>query len=232
MGRRILILLGNPGAGKGTQARAIMQHANIPQISTGDMLRDAVAQQTPLGIQAKQKMDAGELVGDQVVNGIVRERIRRNDCANGFILDGYPRNVDQARTFDGMLTSQDHLFMIEIAVDSASLVDRLVGRLMCSRCGDIYNIYSRIPRRQELCDRCGGKLVQRGDDQEHLIRERFRTYHDETYPLVEYYRRRGVYHKVDGLRPIDDVTSDILALINHQEPAAPAPSGVRSKERK
>lgn len=229
MGRKIVILLGNPGAGKGTQARAIMRQLDIPQISTGDMLREAVARQTPLGLQAKQKLGAGELVSDDIVNGIVAERIVQEDCRNGFILDGYPRTVQQAETFSGTMMAEDQLFVIEIAVDSAYLADRLVGRLMCSRCGDIYNIYSRPPQRQGACDRCGGKLIHRSDDQEHLIRERFRTYRDETYPLVDYYQKLGVYRQVDGSRPIDDVTREILALVDHEEPVTPAPKGGKQK---
>src|SRR5262249_38651536 len=138
MGRKIVILLGQPGAGKGTQSRAITRQLNIPQIATGDMLRDAVARQTPLGKAAKQKMDAGELVSDDVVNGIVAERIEEDDCKNGFILDGYPRNEQQAETFNRTLRPNDKLFVIEIGSDSAD-VGRLTGRLMCPGCGDIYN---------------------------------------------------------------------------------------------
>src|SRR6266571_3203135 len=137
MGRKIVILLGHPGAGKGTQSRAIVRRIGIPHISTGDMLREAVASNTSFGREAKEKMDAGELVSDAIVNGIVAERIQQEDCKKGFILDGYPRTVQQAKTFSAEMTNRDRLFVIEISAESDGLVDRLVGRLMCSVCGEI-----------------------------------------------------------------------------------------------
>jgi len=214
MARKIVIFLGNPGAGKGTQSRAIMRQLNIPQISTGDMLRDAVGRQTSFGKEAKERMDAGELVSDEIVNGIVAERILQPDCAKGFILDGYPRNVQQAGTFSRELKADDRLFVIEIRAQSSNLVNRLVGRLMCPGCGDIYNIYSRAPQSDKRCDRCGRELVHRSDDREDLIQERFRTYDGETYPLIEYYEKAGVFYQVDGMRPIGEVTKDILAIVD------------------
>src|SRR5215475_15087057 len=214
MARKIVILLGNPGAGKGTQSRAIMRQLGIPQISTGDMLRDAVARQTSFGKEAKERMDAGELVSDEIVNGIVAERILREDCAKGFILDGYPRTVPQAETFSRELKPGDQLYVIEIRAESANLMNRLVGRLMCSGCGDIYNIYSRVPKADNVCDRCGGELVHRSDDREDLIQERFKTYDGETYPLIRFYQTKGVYHQVNGMRPIAEVTKDILAIVD------------------
>ena len=229
MGRKIIILLGHPGAGKGTQSRSIMQKLRIPQISTGDMLRDAVVRQTSFGKEAKERMDAGELVSDDIVNGIVAERILLEDCANGFILDGYPRTVQQAETFSRELKTDDRLFVIEISADSTNLVNRLVGRLMCPGCGDIYNIYSRLPRVESRCDRCGRELIRRLDDREDLIQERFRTYHGETYPLVEFYSAQGVYHQVDGMRPIGEVTKDILSIVEGQEALTPAPKGGNQK---
>ena len=214
MGRKIVILLGQPGAGKGTQSRAITRQLSIPQISTGDMLRDAVGRQTPLGKAAKEKMAAGELVSDDIVNGIVAERVEEDDCKRGFILDGYPRNVQQAETFNRTLKADDRLYVIEIGSMSADLVDRLTGRLMCPGCGDIYNIYSRVPKRDGICDRCGRQLVQRSDDRKDLIKERFRTYDGETHPLIEFYQKQGVYHHVEGMRPIDEVTKAILAIVD------------------
>jgi adenylate kinase len=226
MGRKIVILLGHPGAGKGTQSRAIMAQLKIPQISTGDMLRDAVARQTSYGKEAKEKMDAGELVSDAIVNGIVAERIQQEDCAKGFILDGYPRTVAQADTFRRELRrADDHLFVVEIGADSMDLVDRLVSRLMCPNCGEIYNIHSRAPKTDRVCDRCGSTLIHRSDDRLDLIQERFRTYHDETYPLVEFYRKNGVYYQVDGLRPIADVTKDILKIVDGEPALTPTPNG-------
>jgi len=213
MARKIVILLGNPGAGKGTQSRAIMRQLGIPQISTGDMLRDAVARQTSFGKEAKERMDAGELVSDDIVNGIVAERILEDDCAKGFILDGYPRTVQQAETFSSELKPEDQLYVIEIRAEAANLMNRLVGRLMCSGCGDIYNVYSRAPKNEQVCDRCGHQLVHRSDDREDLIQERFKTYDGETYPLVRFYQDKGVYRQVDGMRPIGEVTKDILGII-------------------
>ena len=214
MPRKIIILLGHPGAGKGTQSRAIMRQLNIPQISTGDMLRDAVARQTSFGKEAKERMDAGELVSDDIVNGIVAERILQDDCKNGFILDGYPRNVSQAETFNNQLRDDDQLFVIEVRAETAKLVNRLVGRLMCPGCGDIYNVYSRAPQSERVCDRCGDGLVQRSDDREDLIQERFKTYDGETLPLVKFYESQGVYHQVNGMRPIGEVTKEILTIVD------------------
>ena len=214
MPRKIVIFLGNPGAGKGTQSKAIMRQLAIPQISTGDMLRDAVARQTSFGKEAKERMDAGELVSDKIVNGIVAERILRDDCQKGFILDGYPRTVSQAETFAKELKADDQLYVIEIRAQSANLVNRLVGRLMCPSCGDIYNIYSRVPKSNNVCDRCGHELMHRSDDREDLIQERFKTYDGETYPLVKYYQSQGVYRQVDGMRPIAEVTKEIMNIVD------------------
>jgi len=219
MGRKIVILLGHPGVGKGTQARAIVQHLGIPQISTGDMLREAIANKTAYGREAKEKMDAGELVSDSIVNGIVSERIKRDDCKKGFILDGYPRNVSQAETFRKLVKNSDRLSVIELSADSERLrkEKRLVGRLMCPGCGEIYNEFSKAPRQDQMCDLCGRQLIHRSDDREDLIKERFRTYHEETYPLTEFYKGRGLYHQVDGMRPINAVTEEILNIIDKKK---------------
>jgi adenylate kinase len=225
MTRNIVILLGHPGAGKGTQARAIMHQLNIPQISTGDMLRDAIARNTAYGREAKEKMDAGELVKDNIVNGIVAERIQQEDCNSGFILDGYPRTVQQAEAFRAHMSNGDRLSVIEIGADSADLTDRLMGRLMCPGCGEIYNTYSRAPRVEGLCDACGRQLIQRSDDREDLIRERFRTYQEETYPLVDFYQKLGAYYQVNGMRPIEEVTQEILSIIGNGELLTPTPKG-------
>ena len=225
MGRKILILLGHPGAGKGTQAREIMHRLNIPQISTGDMLRDAIARKTSFGREAKVRMDAGELVNDAIVNGIVAERIQREDCKKGFILDGYPRTVQQAETFRNMMDKDDRLFVIEIGADSKDLTNRLVGRLMCSDCGEIYNEYSRAPKQAGVCNFCGKELFRRSDDREDLIRERFKTYQEETHPLVEFYNKLGVYHHVEGMRLIKDITSEIIAILDGYQDLTPIPKG-------
>jgi adenylate kinase len=217
MGRKIVILLGHPGAGKGTQARAIMHRLDIPQISTGDMLREAVAKNTSYGREAKARMDAGELVSDDIVNGIVAERIARDDCQKGFILDGYPRTVQQARTFDDLVVGGDRLFVIEIGANSNALTERLTGRWICPGCGEIYNTFSRAPKSEGVCDICGWSLFHRSDDREDLVLERFRTYREETSPLVQYYQKQGVYHRVDGVRPISEVTREILSIVDDEE---------------
>jgi adenylate kinase len=229
MGRKIVILLGQPGAGKGTQSRAVMRQLNIPQISTGDMLRDAVTRQTALGKEAKEKMDAGDLVSDEIVNGIVAERIALEDCSKGFILDGYPRNAQQAETFRHLMQPGDQLFVIEIGTELTQLVDRVVGRLMCPNCGDIYNIYSNLPKNDKVCDRCGFALVHRSDDREDLIKGRQRTYKGETFPLMDFYRKMGVLHRVDGMRPIPEVTKDILAILDGDQALTPTPNGGNQK---
>jgi adenylate kinase len=219
MGRKILILVGHPGAGKGTQARSIMHRLDIPQISTGDMLREAIANQTPFGCEAKTEMDAGELVSDAIVNGIVSDRVKRDDCKKGFILDGYPRTVSQAETFQEQISRDDQLSVIEIGADSDRLrkEKRLVGRLMCPGCGEIYNEYSKVPKADHVCDVCGKGLVHRSDDREDLILERFRTYRGKTYPLVQFYQNLGVYHKVDGMKPIEEVTEEILDIVDNKK---------------
>ena len=225
MRRKIVILLGHPGAGKGTQAKEIMRLLNIPQISTGDMLRDHIARQTSFGKAAKARMDAGEYVSDTIVNSIVAERIKSEDCQSGFILDGYPRTVQQAETFQTELKTGDQVFVIEIFADALRIVDRLIGRLMCPGCGDIYNVNSRAPITPGVCDRCGKTLVTRSDDREDLIRERFKTYNEETYPLVEHYQAKGCYYQVDGMRPIADVTRELLSIVDGVETAVPSPKG-------
>jgi adenylate kinase len=217
MGRKVVILLGHPGAGKGTQARAIMHRLDIPQISTGDMLREAVAKKTSYGREAKARMDAGELVSDAIVNGIVAERISRDDCKKGFILDGYPRTVQQADTFRKSMKKTDEIFVIEIGTNSQQMTNRLTGRWICPGCGEIYNTYSRAPKVEGICDVCGWSLFHRSDDREDLVRERFRTYKEETHPLVDYYQRLSAYHRVDGLRPIEHVTKEILGIVDGGE---------------
>jgi len=227
MGRKIMILLGHPGVGKGTQARAVVGRLAIPQISTGDMLREAIANKTPYGCEAKENVGSGELVGDSIVIGVVAERIMRDDCKNGFILDGYPRNVAQAETFSALVGDKDELSVIELSADSERLRSekRLIGRLMCPRCGEIYNAYSKAPKRDQICDICGASLIHRSDDREDLILERFRTYREETHPLIEFYKNLGVYHQVNGMRPIQDVTEEILSIVDKKKVLTPVTNG-------
>lgn len=211
--RNVVILLGPPGAGKGTQAKRLEQALGLPQISTGDMLRDAIRRETALGIRARQAVDAGELVSDEIVNGIVVERVAAPDVANGFILDGYPRNVSQAEALAGGLGPGDQLVVAELGVDTEKLVERLTGRRTCRSCGEIYNLASRPPGKEGVCDKCGGELVQRTDDTEDVIRDRMKVYRAQTEPLVTYYRGKGVYVRIDGMEPIDAVTQSLVSAI-------------------
>ena len=195
-----LIFLGAPGAGKGTQAREVAKHYGIPQISTGDMLRDAVKRETALGLAAKARMESGSLVPDDVVDGIVAERINQPDCANGFILDGFPRTISQAQFVDRILAEkgEGRPLVLDIEVTEDLLLKRLTGRRTCSVCGEIYNIYFNSPKVEGLCDRDGGKLMQRADDNEVSIRQRLEGYHRQTSPLIEYYRGQGVLLSLNG----------------------------------
>lgn len=215
--RKIVILLGNPGAGKGTQAKEIVRRLNIPQISTGDILREAMTRENGLGREARQQMEAGKFVSNATVNGIVAERIVQEDCRSGFVLDGYPRTVPQAESFQQHLKNGDRLFVIEIWAEDTNIHTRLVSRLMCPGCGEIYNSVSRMPKQADVCDKCEKQLVRRADDHEEFILERFRAYRDETFPLVEHYRKTGCYHRVDGHRPIAEVTQEIHRIVGFEE---------------
>jgi adenylate kinase len=207
-----LIFLGAPGAGKGTQAREVAKHYGIPQISTGDILRDAVRRQTALGLAAKSKMEAGELVPDEVVCGIVEERINQPDCQAGFILDGFPRTISQAQFVDRMLEAKGvgRPLVLDIDVDEDLLLKRLTGRRTCSICGEIYNIYFNPPKVEGICDKDGGKLLRRADDNEGTIRQRLAAYHKQTSPLIEYYRGQGVLLALDGNREPEAIAKGLI----------------------
>jgi adenylate kinase len=210
-----LILLGPPGAGKGTQAQMLMEKFSIPQISTGDILRSAVKNATPMGVKAKEYMDAGALVPDDVVVGIVRERLQQADCTNGFILDGFPRTVPQADALRDTLSelSLELDAVISLEVDTEALVARLTGRRTCSSCGKGYHVDFDPPSKEGICDACGGKLVQRDDDREETIRKRLDVYREQTAPLVDYYLRGGLLAEVDGMAGIDEVGRQILSIL-------------------
>ena len=210
-----LILLGPPGAGKGTQAKILMDHFGIPQISTGDILRAAVKEGTPMGLKAKGCMDAGELVPDEVVVGIVNERLQKNDCDNGFILDGFPRTVPQADALGTNLVDLDKCLdaVVSLDVDVEALVVRLTGRRTCSDCGRGYHIAFDPSKTENICDACSGKLIQRDDDQESTIRKRLDVYQDQTMPLIEYYRSAGLLKELDGMQDISVVQKQLMALL-------------------
>jgi len=210
-----LILLGPPGAGKGTQAQFICEEYGVPQISTGDMLRAAVAAETELGRRAKTCMDAGELVPDAVVVGIVAERLSQSDCAPGFILDGFPRTVAQADALANELAVAAKKIdaVISFRVDPDALVERLTGRRTCRLCGAGFHVNFSPPVHEGKCDRCGGELVQRADDREETIRRRLQVYDSQTSPLIDYYAKSGVLKVVDGMLPIDEVRSAVKEAI-------------------
>jgi adenylate kinase len=211
-----LIFLGAPGAGKGTQAREVATHFGIPQISTGDILRDAVKKQTPLGMAAKAKMEAGALVPDDVVCGIVEERIGEADCQKGFILDGFPRTIAQAQFVDRVLQAKGRgrPQVLNIEVDEDLLLKRLTGRRTCSVCGEIYNVHFSPPKVEGICDKDGGKLLYRADDNEATIRQRLEAYHRQTSPLIEYYRAQGVLHEVDGNKDPEAIAKGLLDFLS------------------
>jgi adenylate kinase len=209
-----LILLGPPGAGKGTQAKMLTEKFSIPQISTGDILRAAVKDGTPLGRKAKEYMDAGGLVPDEVVIGIVRERLQEADCANGFILDGFPRTVAQADALQSALAEMNKQLdkVISLEVDAEALVTRLTGRRTCSQCGRGYHIKFDPPAQPDRCE-CGGNLFQRDDDQEATIRKRLAVYAEQTEPLVSYYRNAGLLMELDGMQQIADIQRQIMSRL-------------------
>jgi adenylate kinase len=203
-------MLGAPGAGKGTQAQKLAQHLSIPQISTGDMLRQAVSEGTPLGIEAKKYMDAGKLVPDDVVIGIVAERIKKPDCVRGFILDGFPRTIEQAQALDSIAKID---WVINIDVPEDILVERITGRRSCKKCGAVYHVKYNPPAKEGICNVCGEKLYQREDDREDTVRKRVETYNKQTRVLIDYYARSGNLLNIDGNREIDAIFGDILAKL-------------------
>jgi len=209
------IFLGAPGAGKGTQAREFARQLGIPQISTGDILRDAVQRQSPLGMAAKRRMEAGDLVPDDIVCGIVQERVGRPDSQKGYILDGFPRTISQAQCIDFMLQAKGlgKPVVFDIQVDEDLLFKRLTGRRTCPVCGEIYNMYFNPPKTDELCDNDGAKLLQRADDNEETIRQRLEAYHKQTRPLIEYYRGQGVLHIIDGNKGPGVIAKGLLELL-------------------
>jgi adenylate kinase len=219
-----IILLGAPGAGKGTQAKKIVETYEIPQISTGDILRANVAQGTELGKQAKAIMERGELVPDKLVCDMVAQRLLQTDCARGFILDGFPRTVAQAEWLDGFLNSQEFKrqqcssrapIVIDISVGYDQLMKRLTGRRSCPACGRIYNLYFQPPRVADVCDADGSKLLTRKDDSEEVISERLKAYERQTLPLTQYYQGKGRLQVINGDRDMEKVTAETLNAIEH-----------------
>ena len=209
-----LILLGAPGAGKGTQAELLIQKLGIPSISTGNMLREAMRNGTELGKQVKSLMDAGQLVSDDIIMGIVQERVAQNDCANGFILDGVPRTLAQAEAMDARGIKIDYVVSIEI--DDAVIEGRMTGRRVCTKCGASYHVVANPTKVEGVCDLCGGETAIRKDDQPETVRNRLEVYHASTEVLKDYYAKQGKLLTVEGNQPIEDANRDILKAIGVQ----------------
>ena len=209
-----LILLGAPGAGKGTQAEILVEKLGIPAISTGNMLREAMANGTPVGKQAKHYMDNGLLVPDEVILGIVAERVAQPDCAKGFILDGVPRTLAQAEALEAKNVRIDHVVSIEI--DDSVIEDRMTGRRVCSKCGASYHIVANPPKADGICDSCGSELVIRKDDAPETVRNRLKVYHEQTEVLKDFYTQRVKVRLIEGNQPIEDANLDILKAIKAQ----------------
>ncbi|MFD1954056.1 adenylate kinase [Paenibacillus thailandensis] len=210
-----ILFMGPPGAGKGTQAERIVENFGVPHISTGDAFRLAMKQGTPLGLKAKEYVDQGLLVPDEITNGIVKERLEQDDCKKGFLLDGFPRTLQQAEALDGMLKelgrSIDHV--INLKVDRGLLLARLTGRRICKACGSTYHVLFNPPKQEGVCDKCGGELYQRSDDTEEKVGTRLDEYISKTAPLLSYYGEKGLLREVDGEKEIDAVTADIESYL-------------------
>jgi adenylate kinase len=210
-----LVLLGPPGAGKGTQAGRIVADYGIPHVSTGDILRAAVKSQTKMGLEAKRFMDAGELVPDSVVIGIVKDRLQEPDTARGFLMDGFPRTIPQAETLDEVLDGLDRAVtkVLVLLVDEDLLIRRLTGRRICRQCQAPFHVMFTPPKVEGVCDKCGGELYQRDDDSEATVRNRLEVYRKQTEPLIEYYDQAGLVARLDGSKPADEVYEDICAAV-------------------
>lgn len=211
-----LVLLGAPGAGKGTQGRMLQEKFGIPQISTGDMLRAAKQARTPLGLQAEKYMSSGHLVPDEVVIGLMEERLKESDAQNGFILDGFPRTISQAEALDKMLrrNASPVEAAVNLMVPEEELVSRLTGRRTCSECGAGYHLKFSPPRKDEICDRCGGKLFQREDDKEETIRQRLKVYQDQTAPVVQFYKKQSVLREISGTGTVQEIFDRLSGILS------------------
>jgi len=212
-----IVLLGGPGSGKGTQAKKLIGKLGIPQISTGDIFRAALKEGTPMGLKAKTYMDKGELVPDEVVIGVVEERLKKPDLDKGYMLDGFPRTLPQAEALDKVLASQtksiDHAILVD--VPDEELVARLSGRRTCrkSECGAMFHVMFNPPKKDLICDKCGSELYQRDDDSEATIRERLAVYNKQTSPLIDYYDKKGLLRRVKGVGPINEIYASIEKVL-------------------
>ena len=210
-----LLIMGPPGAGKGTQAAEIVKELKVPHISTGDMLREAVKKGTEMGKKAKEYMDKGQLVPDEVIIGVVKERLAQPDCKAGFLLDGFPRTLPQAEALDQTLKEMGIKLdnVINIRVPRERIVDRITGRRVCRSCGDTYHIVNKPPKENDKCDKCGGELYQRSDDTAETVNKRLDVYEAQTQPLLDYYGKQGIVVDINGDQPINRVLEDILSAL-------------------
>ncbi len=210
-----IIMLGAPGAGKGTQAKQIADKFSIPHISTGDIFRANIKEGTELGKKAKGYMDAGELVPDELVCDLVVDRIQKEDCANGFILDGFPRTIPQAEALTEALDAigQKMDYAIDIEVNDGQIVERMGGRRACLNCGATYHIVNIPPKKEGICDRCGSEIILRDDDKPETVQNRLNVYHEQTQPLIDYYKEQGILSEVDGMQAMDKVFADIIGIV-------------------
>lgn len=210
-----IIMLGAPGAGKGTQAIKIAEKYGVPHISTGDIFRANIKNGTELGKKAKEYMDKGALVPDELTCDLVVDRIHQDDCTNGFVLDGFPRTIPQAEALDAALSKDNETmdYAIDIEVPDENIVKRMGGRRACVNCGATYHIVSAPPKVEGVCDHCGGNLTIRDDDKPETVKKRLTVYHDQTQPLIDYYRKAGILHSVDGTQSLDDVFSEIVKVL-------------------
>jgi adenylate kinase len=209
--KKIIILLGPPGAGKGTVGERLSKILNFPLISTGDLLRENVKEKTILGIKAKEYMDKGELVPDDIVFSVLFERIKKDDCKDGFILDGFPRNINQAENLEKLFENRKTK-VIYLKADDEFLVKRLSNRRICEKCGAIYHLINLPPKVDGICDKCGGKLIQRDDDKEGVVRNRLNVYHKLTSPLLDYYKNKGILFEVDATQKLENTVSEIIKI--------------------
>lgn len=207
----VLIMLGPPGAGKGTQAKELAAEKGIPQISTGDLFRENMKNNTPIGLKAKAFIQQGQLVPDDIVLEMLQDRLQQPDCKNGYILDGMPRTIYQADRLGEFIPKQAQVKVLSLEVDDEILVERAAGRLLCKQCGRIYHKQSAPPQQDSVCDHCQGELYRRPDDAPEIVRERLKVYHAQTAPLIEYYQKKGVLTTINGDRAPDVVKSELLA---------------------
>lgn len=210
-----IVMLGAPGAGKGTQAQRIAEKYDIPHISTGDIFRSNIKAGTELGKKAKSFIDQGLLVPDEVTIGMLLDRIHEADCKNGYILDGFPRTIPQAESLTEALAANGEAidFALNVDVPDANIVNRMAGRRACLKCGATYHIQFAAPKKEGICDKCGSELVLRDDDKPETVQKRLEVYHDQTHPLIDYYEKKGVLHTVDGTQTMEDVFKNITDIL-------------------